>query len=85
MKSVKQATAEVVLALMQLILVLELDDDATNLVINYHGREQRLDIARLDSSGQYLAEWLCGVNANVAQPAHVGEPVWLPTTTGSVQ
>jgi hypothetical protein len=84
-KSVKQATAEVVMALMQLITILGIDEDPANLAINYHGRDGRLDFARLDESGQHLAEWLCGLNADVTRPAHVGEPVWLPAQGGTVQ
>jgi hypothetical protein len=84
-KSTKQAVAEVVGALMQLVLVLGIDEDVHNLAINYNGRYRRLDIARMDEAGQTLEAWLTGLNADVERPAHVGEVVSLPSSSGTVQ
>jgi hypothetical protein len=83
-KSAKQAVAELVLAAMQLVLVLGIDEDVANLSINFDGRARRVDIARMDAAGQHLDAWLCGLNANVADAAHVGERVPLPAQ-GTVQ
>ena len=83
-KTAKQAVAELVLAAMQLVLVLGIDEDAANLTVNYDGRARRVDIARIDETGQHLEAWLTGLNANVADPAHVGETMPLPVQ-GTVQ
>jgi hypothetical protein len=83
-KTAKQAVAELVMAAMQLVLVLGIDEDAANLSVNYDGRARRVDIARIDAEGGHLDAWLFGLNANVADQAHVGESMPLPEQ-GTVQ
>ena len=84
-KTAKQAVAELVLAAMQLVIVLGIDEDPANLTVNYDGRSRRVDVARIDASGQHLEAWLTGLNANVADMPHVGEHMPLPAQGGTVQ
>jgi hypothetical protein len=84
-KTAKQAVAELVLAAMQLLMVLGIDEDPANVTVNYDGRARRVDIARIDETGQHIEAWLTGLNANVVEMAHVGERVPLPAQGGTVQ
>jgi hypothetical protein len=84
-KSARQVMAEFLLALGQLVLHHQVPGELTDLSVNFHGRQRRVDIASLTPDGQHLEAWLLGLNANVLDVEHLGMSVSLPTQQGMVQ
>ena len=82
-KSTREMVGQVLVALGQLVLHLGIQQDLTDLSINFHGRQMRLDIATIDASGEHLAEWLCALSCDVRTPSF-GERLQLPDA-GPVQ
>jgi len=82
-KSTREMVAQVLVALGQLVLHLGIQQDLTDLSINFHGRQMRLDLATIDASGEQLAEWLCALSCDVRTPGF-GERLALPSV-GPVQ
>ena len=76
----RQALAAVMLTLMQLVEVLQIEEEPTNLAINFDGRSWRVDIAALNAEGR-LDRWLCGFNVNPDDLPRYGQPVPLPHTS----
>jgi hypothetical protein len=77
-KSPRQVMSEFLFALGQLVVHHGVQHGLTDLSVNFHGGALRLDIAKLTPDGQRLEQWLLGLNANIADVAHLGDAVSLP-------
>ena len=82
-KSTREMVGQVLVALGQLVLHLGIQQDLTDLSINFHGRQMRLDIATIDASGEHLSDWLLALSCDVRKPGF-GERLALPSV-GPVQ
>jgi hypothetical protein len=58
-------------------LMIHLDVPIEEVSVCFHGPLMRLDVARLDLDGAHLKEFICGFNANPADPAFAS-PLELP-------
>jgi hypothetical protein len=82
-KSTRRVLGEFVAALGELVIHLDLPHAITTLSVNYHGHQQRVDIATLTPDGQHLDEWLVALNADPVSPSFAAR-VDLPSL-GPVQ
>ena len=82
-KTTHQLMAEFLFALGQLVLHLQVPAELTDLALNFHGRQMRLDIATLTPDGGHLQEWLLALDANPLSQ-RFGERLELPNA-GTVQ